>query len=314
MVYLKKYSDKPRSEDIAMMDDKLHTFLCVVQTLNFSKAAELLHITQPAVSQHIKALESHYGASLFTDRRKDMKVTGEGELLLAYATEMNRLQQSLVTQMQTLQEQNKRYRVGATMTIGGYVLPKILGQHKQAHPNIDIQLTVDNTETVIEQMIRGDLILGMVEGPFSQDRFKSVLYRKDEMVVAVAPEHPLAKKKMISLERLIAEPLILREQGSGTRLVFEKTLEEAGFESKDVNVHMEIGNIHALVSLVESNLGVTVISRDAIADSLKSGSLCEVSLSGMQIFRDYQFIYLDDRSSFIPDFILFCKNKYKSIL
>ncbi len=297
-----------------MIDDKLHTFLCVSQTMNFSKAAELLHITQPAVSQHIKALESQYRVSFFTDRRKNMKLTEEGELLLAYATEMNRLQQSLAVQMQTIQEQNRIYRVGATMTIGGYVLPKILGRHKLSHPKIDIQLTVDNTETVIEQMIRGDLILGMVEGPFPQDRFTSILYRKDELVVAVSPEHPLARKKEVSLERLMMEPLILREQGSGTRVVFEKAITDSGYSIDGLNVHMEIGNIHALVSLVESNLGVTVISRDAIADSLKSGTLCEVSLSGMQIFREYRFIYLDERIAFIQDFIAYCKMEHKDSL
>lgn len=297
-----------------MIDDKLHTFLCVAQTMNFSKAAELLHITQPAVSQHIKALESQYGVSLFSDRRKDMKLSEGGELLLAYATEMNRLQQSVAVQMQTIQGRNRIYRVGATMTIGGYVLPKILGKHKLAHPKVDIQLTVDNTETVIEQMIRGDLILGMVEGPFPQDRFASALYRKDELVVAVAPEHPLAGKRVVSLERLMGEPLILREQGSGTRLVFEKAITQAGYAIEDANVHMEIGNIHALVSLVESNLGVTVISRDAIADLLKSGTLCEVSISGMRIFREYRFIYLDDRISFIPEFIAYCKTEYKESL
>ncbi|BES65659.1 selenium metabolism-associated LysR family transcriptional regulator [Gottschalkiaceae bacterium SANA] len=298
-----------------MIDDKLHTFLCVAQTMNFSKAAELLHITQPAVSQHIKALESQYRVSLFNDRRKNMKLSEEGELLLVYATEMNRLQQSLAVKMQTIQERNRVYRVGATMTIGGYVLPKILGKHKLSHPQIDIQLSVDNTETVIEQMIRGDLILGMVEGPFPQERFTSALYRKDELVVAVSPEHPFAsKKEEVSLEQLMVEPLILREQGSGTRLVFEKAIAEAGYAIEDANVHMEIGNIHALVSLVESNLGVTVISRDAIADSLKSETLCEVSLSGMQIFREYRFIYLDDRIAFIQDFIAYCKKEYKNSL
>lgn len=297
-----------------MIDDKLQTFLCVAQTMNFSKAAEFLHITQPAVSQHIKALESHFRVSLFTDRRKDMKLTEEGELLLAYATEMNRLQQSLAVQMQTIQERNRIYRVGATMTIGGYVLPKILGKHKLDHPKIDIQLTVANTETVIEQMIRGDLILGMVEGPFPQDRFSSVLYRKDELVVAVSPEHPFAGKQAVSLDQLMGEPLILREQGSGTRLVFEKAITQAGYAIEEANVHMEIGNIHALVSLVESNLGVTVISRDAIADSLELGTLCQVSLSGMPIFREYRFIYLDNRISFIPDFIAYCKKYYKDSL
>jgi DNA-binding transcriptional LysR family regulator len=314
VVYLKEYCFKPRNEDKQVIDDKLHTFLCVAKTKNFSKAAEILHITQPAVSQHIKALESQYKVSLFNDRRKNMKLSEEGELLLAYATEMNRLQQSLAVKMQTIQGRNRVYRVGATMTIGGYVLPKILGKHKLSHPKIDIQLTVDNTETVIEQMVRGDLILGMVEGPFPQERFTSVLYRKDELVIAVSPKHPLARKKEVSLERLMVEPLILREQGSGTRLVFEKAITQAGYSIEDANVLMEIGNIHALVSLVESNLGVTVISRDAIADALKSGTLCEVSLSGMRIFREYRFIYLDDRIAFIQDFIAYCKREYKNSL
>lgn len=116
------------------------------------------------------------------------------------------------------------------------------------------------------------------------------------------------------MESLLTYPLILREQGSGTREVFENAVRAAGFSTSQIHVHMEIGNIHALVSLVESNLGATVISRDAISEALKRGSLKEVRVTGVQIEREYRFVYLDDRISFIEEFIAFCKNTYKHCL
>lgn len=291
-----------------MIDEKLRTFISVAETLNFSKTAELLHMTQPAVTQHVNGLEAYYGVRLFTDRRKGMRLTEEGQLLLEYATEMYRLSRSLKIQMQSGENRVRTYLVGATMTIGGYVLPKVLGKYKLDYPMTDVKLTVANTEKVIQQIIRGELVLGLVEGPFPIERFHSVLLRKDELIVAVSVKHPLAKEESVSLETLLSYPLILREKGSGTREVFEKAVVSAGYEVNEMKVHMEIGNIHALVSLVESNLGATVISRDAIQDGLKRGTLKEVIVSDVRIEREYRFVYLDDRIAFIPEFVAYCKN------
>ncbi len=297
-----------------MIDEKLHTFLSVAETLNFSRTAELLHMTQPAVTQQMNGLEAYYGVRLFSNRRKGMQLTEEGVLLLEYAREMNRLSQSVMMQLKADENRVRTYSVGATMTIGGYVLPGILGQYKKAHPLTDVKLTVENTESVLEEIVKGNLILGLVEGPFPKDKFHFDLLRKDELVVAVSPQHPLAEQDAVSMESLLAHPLILREEGSGTREVFENAVRTAGFSTDQMNVHMEIGNIHALVSLVESNLGATVISRDAISEALERGSLRAVSVIGVKIEREYCFVYLDDRISFIAEFIGFCKNAYKNCL
>lgn len=297
-----------------MIDEKLHTFLSVAETLNFSRTAELLHMTQPAVTQQMNGLETYYGVCLFSNRRKGMQLTEEGELLLEYAREMNRLSQSVIMQLKADGNRVRTYSVGATMTIGGYVLPQVLGQYKKVHPLTDVKLTVENTERVLEEIMKGNLILGLVEGPFPMGKFHSALLRKDELVVAVSPQHPLAERDAVSMETLLAYPLILREEGSGTREVFENAVGTAGFSKDQMNVHMEIGDIHALVSLVESNLGATVISRDAISVAIEQGSLKEVSVAGVKIEREYRFVYLDERLSFIAEFIDFCRNAYKNCL
>ncbi|RKD29526.1 LysR family transcriptional regulator [Thermohalobacter berrensis] len=290
-----------------MIDFKLKTFITVAKTKNFTRAADILNMTQPAISQHIKALEEYYNAKLFYKKNRQMKLTEEGKLLFKYTLKLDRLSKKAKHNLRNKTSLIKRYNVGATLTIGGYVLPEIIGKYRQKNENIDVILYVDNTENIIKKLFNGDIDLGVIEGPFNRGKVKYKKFKDDELVLAVSPLHPFAEKDFVNIEDVLQEKLILREQGSGTRQVFENHLLKAGYSLDDMNVYMEIGNITALISLVQSNLGCTVISKEAIKNSVKNNTLKVVPIKNFLITREFNFIYLDDfNRDFIDDFSQFC--------
>ncbi len=290
-----------------MIDIKLVTFITVAKTKNLTRAADILRITQPAVSQHIKALEDYFNVKLLYKKGKQMEVTEEGQLLLKQALELNRLSKTIKTKLKNKSSIKRKYYVGATLTIGGYVLPKIIGEHKKNHQNIDIMLYVDNTETIIERLFNGDIILGLLEGPFDISKVNYKKFKDDELVLAVSPDHKFASKEYVTIDEVLSSKLILREQGSGTRKIFENELKKSGYKLDNMNVYMEIGDIRALISLVESNLGCTIISKEAIKSSIQANTLKIIPISNFKILREFNFVYLDRTcDSFIDEFIQFC--------
>lgn len=293
-----------------MIDFKLLTFITVAKIKNFTKAADILMITQPAVSQHIKALEEYYDVKLLYKEGKQMKVTEEGKLLLKYALEVDRISKMIKHELNNKSSIIKKYYVGATLTIGGYVVPKIIGEYRKLHENIDIILYVQNTEEIIKRLFSGDISLGIVEGAFDKTKVNYIKFKDDELVLAVSPAHNFANKESVTIEEVLQDKLILREKGSGTRKFFEDKLIKQGFELEDINVYMQIGNITALISLVEANLGCTIISKEAIKESIKYDKLKIIPIDNFKIVREFNFIYLDDiQKQFIDDFIRFCKSE-----
>ncbi|PAB59859.1 LysR family transcriptional regulator [Anaeromicrobium sediminis] len=290
-----------------MIDLKLLTFITVAKIKNFTRAARILNITQPAVSQHIRALEQYYNVKLLHKDGKEMKVTQEGKLLLKYALELERISKMIKIELNNKSSIINRYFVGATLTIGGYVLPEIIGKYRRLHENTDIILYVENTQSIIKRLFSGDISLGVVEGPFNKSKVKYKKFKDDELVLALSPDHDLANEKSVTIEDVLKNKLILREEGSGTRKFFENKLIEAGYNLEDMNIYMEIGNITALISLVEANIGCTIISKEAIKGSLESNKLKVIPIDNFKIIREFNFIYLDHiHETFINDFIRFC--------
>lgn len=291
-----------------MIDNRMKTLITLVESGSFSRTAEILNITQPAVSQHIKSLETEYKTTILTNRRKDLKLTPNGKIIFEYANELNRLSMILVNKLESEAEEVKRYNVGATMTIGGYVLPHILGLHKQKYPNVDIMFTVENTKDVVDKLCKGEIDLGVVEGPFDRAHIKYEKFRDDELILVTSPSHGFSSLGEVTIDMVLESKLILREKGSGTRRILEDELAVKGYKIKDQSVYMEIGSIQGLVSLVESNLGCTIISREAVKDSLKSGKLVEIKMKDFKIIREFNFVYFDE-SDFIDSFTEFCISK-----
>ncbi len=293
-----------------MIDIKLLTFITVARKKNFTRAGNALNITQPAVSQHIKALEEYYSVKLMHKCGKQMELTEEGTLLFKHALELDRLSKMIRLELENKSAIIKKYNVGATLTIGGYVLPTIIGQYRKVHENIDIILHVENTEAILKKLFNGEINMGVIEGPFDRSRVNYKKYRDDELVLAFSPIHPFAHRGSVSIEEVLQDKLILREKGSGTRKVFEDRLLASGYKLEDMNLYMEIGSIMALISLVESNLGCTIISKEAIKSSLKDNRLKTIPIKDFEIYREFNFIYLDELNrSFIDKFIKFCQEE-----
>lgn len=292
-----------------MIDPKLITFITVARVKNFTKTGRVLNLTQPAVSQHIKALEDYYEVKLIEKHGKQMELTEEGEILYEYAIELEKMSKVIEGKLKNKSSIIKRYHMGATLTIGGYVLPSILGKYRKIYENIDIILQVNNTEIIMKKLLQGEIQLALVEGPFDKTMVNYKKLKDDELVLAISSNNILGNRKEVSIEEVLKGNLILREQGSGTRKIFENKLISKGYSLDNINVYMEIGDINAIISLVESNLGYTIISRETIKESLKNNKLVTVPIKDFKIEREFNFVYVDhDYKEFIENFINFAQN------
>ncbi|WP_058484915.1 LysR family transcriptional regulator [Defluviitalea phaphyphila] len=290
-----------------MIDVKLNTFITLSQVKNYTRTAEILNLTQPAVSQHIKFLEEYYNAKLFKKNGREIELTDEGKILFKYAKEIKNLYRTVKTEIKNKSGVLKTYNIGATMTIGGYVLPEILAKHKKIYKNITLLLQVYNTKDIIEKLLNRKLDFAIVEGPFDKKKFNFKKFKEEELVLAVSSNHPFAKQKVVDIEDVIKGNLILRERGSGTRKILEDKLINMGYALKDIDNYMEIGSISAIKSLVEKNLGYTIISKETIKKELEMGSIKIVPIRDLHIVREFNFIYLKDKKEqFIDEFIRFC--------
>ncbi len=277
-----------------MMDSKLDTFIHVAELKSYTRAAEFLNLTQPAVTQHIKQLEEHYGVKLIKRKGRQISLTEEGELLWRGAKEFAANTLLLERRMRNRSAVVKRYTIGATLTIGEFVLPQLLGKYKALHKNIDVIMHVYNSPEVLEKMRNGEFDLGIVEGPFDKSKFRYKKFREDELVLVVSPQNDLAGREAVEIgEVLRGGKLILREKGSGTRSIFENKLQELGQNLSDLKPYMEVGSIGAIKSLVEANLGCTVISREAVRREMEAGTLTAVPIQGVKIMREFNFIFVD---------------------
>ncbi|WP_180963975.1 LysR family transcriptional regulator [Haloimpatiens massiliensis] len=293
---------------IVMIDIKLKTFITVSQTKNFTKAANILNMTQPAISQHIKFLEQYYKVKLFRKSKNKIELTSQGEFLYQNALELDRLSKFIENSLENSTSFIKKYRLGASLTIGGFTIPNLISTYMNKNPNIDIILTIDNTENIVNKLLDGNIDLGAVEGPFDKTKVKYTTFKKDELILVASPKHPFAGRGEVNVEEVLRDKLILREKGSGTREVFEKYLIKSGHMLTDEHIHMEISNISATVSLVCENLGCTVISKEAVKEQLKKGTLIRVPIKGFNMKREFNFIYKGNKEpEFSKDFMSFCK-------
>ncbi len=294
-----------------MFDSRLKTFIAVAENKNFSKAAAYLHLSQPAVSVQIQQLEEEYGTRLFKRWEKEVTLTPAGEVLLGYAYRILGLYKEAAREINRLEKQVRGpLHLGATLTIGEYLLPPVMGAFKQQFPQVDILLRVANTQ-LIEKMVKGRQIdLALVEGPLATGGLTEENLMSDELVLVCAPEHRWAGQETISWGELKLEKLLLREPGSGTREVFEAALENSGRSVNDLTIFMELGSTQAIKALVRENLGVTVISRLTVKEELAAGTLKALTFSDRPIVRSLRFVYLEGQVSSLvcESFMQFCQN------
>ena len=295
------------------MDTKqLAAFCAVVERRSFSQAADQLGVTQPAVSLQIRSLEQRVGQQLLDRSGRRVEPTEAGLRLYRGAQRLIALEQQLLADLgeEAEGELKGRLEIGASTGPGGSVLPVILGEFQQLHPLVHVALTVSDTHTVVEQVGRRELELGIV-GVAGRHRGVTFepLYR-DEVVLAVPAGHGRAGKAM-TLEELKAEPLVLMQEGAGIRQMIDEELRELGLRLRDLNVKLELGLQESARAAVLGGFGATFISRIAIEGDLAAGALAIARVEGLEPARDVQLARASGRAEtrVAQEFVRFARER-----
>ncbi|MCC6347183.1 MAG: LysR family transcriptional regulator [Nitrospirales bacterium] len=274
-----------------MEDHKLKVFCTVAETKSFSKTSEIIHLTQPAVSLQIHALEELYETKLFDRSGSSINLTSAGEVLYRYAKEILTLYAELEKEIGKLTGLIKgSITVGASTTIGNYVLPGVIVDFKKTHPKIKINVLIGNTKRILDFLNAGGIDLGLVEGETSRHKIRTERLIMDELALVVPSYHPWARKKVISLLEITKEPFIIREEGSGTRQIIEKYLASHGIRISDMRISMVLGGTESIKEAVESGMGVSIVSRWAARTELRYGTLKMITPKEEKILRDFSLI------------------------
>ena len=293
------------------MEHKLKVFCTVAETKSFSKTSEIIHLTQPAVSLQIQALEEKYEIKLFDRSSSTVTLTPPGEVLYKYAKEILTLYASAEKAIGKHTGLLKgSLTVGAGSNIGNYILPSIITDFKNIHSKIKIYLIVGNSKRVIELLNSGNIDIGLLEGDVSKQKMPVKKLFSDELLLITAPNHPWSKKKEVSVSDIAKEPFLLREAGSGTRQMIEKFLNRYGITVNDMKISAILGSTEAIKDAVENGLGVSIISRWAARKESKYGTLRLLSLKEEKMARDFSLIVNKNsvQSNALEEFVSFLKS------
>lgn len=266
------------------MDTKLSTFLVLCQTMNYRKAAEKLHLSQPAVTKQIQSLEQSLGTELFYYDGHTLHKTESCLLLERYAISQKYLFEELQLALSTTKRTN--LRIGATKTIGDYVLIDAIKTYLQ-EPSHELSLIVDNTKNLLQMLDAHDLDFAVIEGTFSKTKYDSYLLHMEPFVGICAKDHPFAGKS-IAIEDLLAETIIVREEGSGTRRIFEERLLSSGFSLDDFFRKVSISSFVSIKLLVQSGIGISFLYHSVVA---KEKDIATFSVEGITIPHPFHVVY-----------------------
>lgn len=273
-----------------MIDYRIKTFLVLCDTMNYRKTAEILNMTQPAVTQHIHFLENEYKCKLFIYDRHTLKVTSEGELLKNYAENVLFQEQKLLEKMQTAK--NPVVRIGATKTIGEFVIDEKLGEYLK-NPHNNLLIDIDNTVRLLKRLKRGEIDFALIEGFFDGKEFASKIYKEEDFIGVCSKEHPFANKT-VPLEETFSQTLFIREKGSGTRTILEQLLSEHNYTTEHFKRSVCFSNFGLMSKMISQNIGITF----AYKAFLKSNdNLSPFYINGYKVVRNFKFVYLDTPDS-----------------
>lgn len=269
---------------------RLRVFREVAQQGNFRRAAEVLHISQPAVTQGIKALEEELGCRLLDRSGGRVRTTEAGAVLLRHATASEALLAQALADMAALTgEVRGSLHLAASTTIAQYILPRLLAAFGRRYPGVALQLESANTARVVELVDARAVTLGLIEGPAHRADLLVEPWIADELVLVVPGGHEWAGQP-IALDALRGAPLLLREGGSGTRAVLEAALRTAGLPVESLHIAMQLGSTEALLACVEAGLGVGFASRFALRRQRKLGTLAIARVTGLRVDRTLSLV------------------------
>ncbi|MDK2919414.1 MAG: hypothetical protein PWQ37_2147 [Candidatus Petromonas sp.] len=296
-----------------MNERKLRIFYEVAVKLNMTEVAKKLYISQPAVSQTIKEIEEEFGVKFFDRIGRKLYLTYEGKVFLNYVRRILNLYDECSKTIKDIKGLKKgKLKIGASTTIGIYILTDIIGKFTKKHKEVDTSITIENTKIITDMILENKIDFAFVEGPVYSDEIIVEKFCNDELVFITPPDHPWSKLKSIDMKKIAEEKIIMREQGSGTREIVENVLNTNGIHYK---VDFELGNIEAIKKAVEAGLGISCISKRCIKKEVEDGRLAVIRLKRIRIIRKLNLIYHKDKylSNLFNEFINFAKKETVAI-
>lgn len=276
---------------ITVLDYRYKTFLTLCRIKSYTETAKALNLTQPAVSQHIKALEAHYGNPLFLYANKTLTLTEHGELLYKFASAISSDSDNLTETLRKKDLSEPSLRFGATLTIGQYIMPGILKQLLNSRPATSVSMLVENTHHLLDKLEQGEIQFALIEGLFDKTAYSSELFAMEPFIGVCSKESSLADHR-ISFGELISNHLIVREQGSGTREIFEHLLKGYNLSVTSFSKVTEVGNMEAIKELVKGGFGITFLYQAAVRRELATGELKQLTLTDMDVHHELNFVFL----------------------
>lgn len=278
-----------------MLDFRVKTFLSVCRTMSYSRTAGELHITQPAVSQHIKYLEQYYGVKLFHYERRQLSLTRSGRVLQDYLSTMENDERHILDQFRAAPAKTEQLYFGVTRTIGEYVIAEPLSRLLRQSPDLNVRMEIDNTAVLLEHLDSGKIQFALVEGNFDHSQYESLLFSSEPFIPVCASSHEFTLGKgshsPLLLRDLTQEPLLVREPGSGTREILEQQLASHGLAVSDFARTAQIGGMHTILQMVEMDAGITFLYRAAAERAIAAGRIREIPLKDFAVAHDFTFIW-----------------------
>ena len=275
-----------------MIDERLLSLYILSKEKNYTKTANTLNLTQPAISHHIKSLEKEYNQKLIVKKGKNLTLTPAGEILVQYYDKFKSLDVRMNEDITNINSLNKFIDIGITLTAGEYLIPSILNIIIKSIPNISINFHTDNMEKIYKGVKNDVLDFAIIEGQFPKETsINSFLLAEDEMILVTSPSHTFKNMKKINRLLLQKERLILRERKSNTRTLIEEFLNNNGDSISRYNVMLELENINLIKELVSQNYGVSILPRSVCQQEIKKGKLIEVELEDFHIHRGIYIVY-----------------------
>ena len=270
---------------------KLAIYCKVIELKSFTKAAEAMFLSQPTISEHIRALEQETGQRLINRLGHEIRTSEAGKILYSYARKMLRLQQEALEALGHYSGNLAgRMAMGAGTIPGAYILPEKIGAFKKSHPDITITLHIAGSRTIASEILSGELELGILGAQWRENGLIWQEIFSDELILTVAAGHPWAKLREISLEQLRAEPFIMRDHSSGTRRALSRILEQHGLNPAHLNVVAEMGTTEAIRQSVKAAIGISILSSQAVREDIAHGILVEVAIQGVTMIRPFYMV------------------------
>lgn len=297
-----------------MADRRLQVFHTVARLLSFTKAAETLHMTQPAVTFQVRQLEEHFNTRLFDRTHNRISLTEAGKRVYEYSDRIFELYTEMENAVREMTgDVSGVLMIGASTTIAEYMLPALLGDFKKKYPDVNVQLKVSNSDGIVHMVENNVIDLGVVESPVMNKNLVVEVCRMDQLVAVVSPQHPLSSREKVGIDELLEYPYICREEGSGTREVISEYMNGRGVSPGQVNLTMELGSPEAIKGAVEAGMGVSIISFATVQKELKLGTLVALTLEP-SLERPFSFVHQKQkfRHRAMDELLEFARNYCKS--